>query len=210
MKQNASKILAAATLAAAFLVPAPAAEAHCDSVDGPVVVDAKVALGKGDVAPILKWSSASQEPEIRDAFQRTIVVRKLGAEAQHLADTAFFETLVRLHRETEGFAYTGLKKGGNQPTFIGQLETALSSGSVDNFARLVGEHAAAGVKAKFAKALEAKKRADGTAAEGRAWVAAYVDLMHYTKAVVEAVHAEKGTHGTSGGPEAKATGHSCD
>jgi hypothetical protein len=210
MKQSTSLILAAAALAATLLVPAPAAEAHCDSVEGPVVVDAKAALEKGDVAPVLKWISATQEPEVRGAFQKTLVVRKLGPEALQLADTTFFETLVRLHRETEGFPYTGLKKGGNEPAFIGQLESALAAGSVDDFARLVGEHAAAGVKAKFAKALEAKKGAEGTPAEGRAYVTAYVDLMHYTKAIVEAVHAGAGAQAAPHGAGLKASDHSCD
>ncbi len=210
MNRFASLAFPAATLAAALLVSAPVAEAHCDSVDGPVVVDARAALGAGDVAPVLKWISAAQEPEVRDAFQRTLAVRKLGPDAQQLADTAFFETLVRLHRETEGFPYTGLRKGGSEPAFIGKLETALSTGSVDDFAKLVGEHAAAGIRAKFATALEARKKVDRTPAEGRVYVAAYVDLMHYTKSIVEAVHAEKGTNGTPGGARAKAPGHSCD
>ncbi len=203
-------VLYAVALAAALLVTAPKAQAHCDSVDGPVVLDAKAALAKGDVAPVLKWISAAQEPGIRETFRRTLAVRKLGADAQQLADTAFFETLVRLHRETEGAPYTGLKTGAGQPAFIGRLDTALASGSVDDFAGLVGEHAAAGVKARFAKALEAKKKAEGTPAEGRAYVAAYVDLMHYTQAIVEAVHAETGAHAAPHGTGPKAAGHSCD
>ena len=210
MKRTISSTLASAALAAALLFPAAPAAAHCDSLTGPVVVDAKAALGKGDVAPVLKWISASQEPEVRTAFQRTLAVRKLGPDAQELADTAFFETLVRLHRETEGFAYTGLKKGGDEPMFIGRLEAALGSGSVDDFAKLVGEHATAGVKARFAKALEAKKKVDASPAEGRAYVAAYVELMHYTQAIVEAVHAEGGAHGAAHAQAPKGAGHTCD
>jgi hypothetical protein len=210
MKRNTTLTLSAAALAAALLFPAAPAEAHCDSVDGPVVVDAKAALAKGDVAPVLKWVSAAQEAEVRDAFQRSLVVRKLGAEAQRLADTAFFETLVRLHRETEGAAYTGLKKGVKEPAFIGSLESALASGSVDGFAKLVGEHAAAKVKEKFAVALEAKSKVNASPADGRTYVAAYVDLMHSTKAIVEAVHGGSAGHAapTAHGP--KASGHTCD
>jgi hypothetical protein len=215
MNPRYSLLVPAAALAAALLVPAPAARAHCDSVDGPVVADAKAALAKGDVAPVLKWISAKQEADVREVFARTLAVRRLGADAQTVADTSFFETLVRLHRETEGAPYTGLKPAGNQPMFIGKLDGALSSGSVDNFAKLVGEHAAAGVRSRFAKAFEAKKKADATPADGRAYVAAYVDLMHYTEAVVEAVHAEGGhaAHAEGGAPhsaEAKAAGHTCD
>jgi hypothetical protein len=207
MTPRASRIAPAAALAAAFLLAAPPAAAHCDSVTGPVVVDAKAALANGDVAPVLKWISAAQEAEIRESFRRTLAVRKLGADAQQLADTSFFETLVRLHRETEGAAYTGLKKGGDEPAFIGRLESALSSGSVEDFARLVGEHAAAGVRARFDKASAARKKAEASPADGRAYVAAYVELMHYTKAVVEAVHARSGSHGAAG---PKAAGHTCD
>jgi hypothetical protein len=210
MRPRTSLILTGAALAAALLVTAPRAEAHCDSVEGPVVVDAKAALGKGDVAPVLKWISAAQEPAVRDAFQKTLVVRKLGPEAQQLADTAFFETLVRLHRETEGAAYTGLKRGVKEPAFIGNLDSALASGSVDGFAKLVGEHAAAKVKEKFAIALEAKAKADASPADGRTYVAAYVDLMHSTKAIVEAVHAGPAGYGKPQAAGPKASGHTCD
>lgn len=208
MKPNTILTLSAAAIAAVLLFPAAPAAAHCDSLTGPVVVDAKAAIARGDVAPILKWVSAPQEAEVREAFRRTLAIRKLGPDAQRLADTSFFETLVRLHRETEGAPYTGLKKGGDEPAFIGRLEAALSSGSVDEFARLVGEHAAAGVRGRFAKALEAKKTAESSPAAGRAYVAAYVDLMHYTKAVVEAVHAESAGPGAPGA--VKAGGHTCD
>lgn len=209
MKRTTLPTFAAAALAAALLFPATPAAAHCDSVEGPVVVDAKGALEKGDVAPVLKWISAAQEPAIREAFRKTLAVRKLGAEAKEVADTAFFETLVRLHRETEGAAYTGLKRGVKDPAFIGQLESALTSGSVDAFSKLVGEHAAAGIQGRFSKALAAKKTADASPADGRAYVAAYVELMHYTKAIVEAVHAEHAGPAAHAAP-AKGAGHTCD
>ena len=202
-------LLAPAALAAALLVAAPRAEAHCDSVTGPVVVDAKAAIAKGDVAPVLKWVSAAQEPEVREAFRRTLAVRRLGDDARLLADTAFFETLVRLHRETEGFPYTGLKAGGTEPGFIGALDAALAAGSVDEFAKTVGEHASAAIRSKFAKALAAKRIADASPAEGRAYVAAYVELMHGTKAIVEAVHGGA-SHAPGTGSDPKAAGHTCD
>jgi hypothetical protein len=39
-----------------WLVPRIAG-AHCDTLDGPVVMTAKAALEKGDVTPVLKWSA---------------------------------------------------------------------------------------------------------------------------------------------------------
>lgn len=185
---------ALALLLALVLVPLPAA-AHCDSVDGPVVADARTALASGDVTPALKWVGPKQEPEARAAFRKAVAVRPLNADARETADTFFFETLVRLHRETEGALYTGLKPAGGQPPFIAKVEGSLASGSIDDFSRLVAEHAASGVNVRFRKAVEARKSAGKSVADGRAYVAAYVDLMHYVESVVTAVHADGHAHG---------------
>ena len=60
--------------------------AHCDTLEGPVVTDAKKALEKGDVNPVLKWVKKEQEGEIREAFKKTLAVRSKGPEAKELAD----------------------------------------------------------------------------------------------------------------------------
>ena len=73
--------------------------AHCDTMDGPVVKDARVALDSKDITPVLKWIAPDKEGGIREAFQHALTVRALGAEARTLADRFFFETLVRVHRE---------------------------------------------------------------------------------------------------------------
>jgi hypothetical protein len=91
------------SLAAFLIVLLPqTANAHCDTLDGPVVAAALVALENGDVTPVLKWVTRENEPEIRAAFSRTLAVRGKGPEAKGLADMYFFETLVRLHRAGEG------------------------------------------------------------------------------------------------------------
>ena len=43
--------------------------AHCDTLDGPVVKTARVALEKGEVTPILKWVKKENESEITDLFK---------------------------------------------------------------------------------------------------------------------------------------------
>jgi hypothetical protein len=64
--------------------------AHCDTLDGPVVGEARMALEKGDVSPLLKWVTKEHEREIRNAFARTLAVRAKGREARELADRFFF------------------------------------------------------------------------------------------------------------------------
>lgn len=85
---------------------------HCDSLDGPVVNAARAALAANDVALVLPYVHADAEDEIRQAFESTREVRRLGPAAQTLADLAFFETVVRVHRAGEGAPYTGLKPAG--------------------------------------------------------------------------------------------------
>src|SRR5512134_1549988 len=97
-----------ATVVGLGLTPYPVG-AHCDSVEGPVVQDARRALAQGDPTPVLKWVRPEHEAEIRDAFQQTLAVRGKGDDAQRLADRYFFETLVRIHRAGDGEAFTALK-----------------------------------------------------------------------------------------------------
>lgn len=166
-------------LALAVLV-APVARAHCDSLDGPVVVDARKALAAGDVTLVLKWVRTEDEAQIREAFQRTLAVRKLSAESKELADRYFFETLVRVHRQAEGAPYTGLKPTGAEvEPGIREAEEAIHSGSVAVLNRRIGEHVAAEMQRRFDDLMNKKKLADSSVAKGREFVAAYADFIHF-------------------------------
>lgn len=76
------------------LIDATPALAHCDGLDGPVVSAARLALQTGDVNRVLIWVRPEDIGEIRHAFSEALATRKLGPQAQELADRYFFETLV--------------------------------------------------------------------------------------------------------------------
>jgi len=172
-----------AVLAASIALALPA-RAHCDTPEGPVVAAAKLALQKRDVTPALKWVGKDSEKEIRDAFALTLKVRSQGADAQQLADTYFFETLVRVHRAGEGEPYTGLKSAGTiDPVFLA-ADQSLEKGTVDDLAADVAKAAQEKIRALFAQALEKKKHADESVEAGREYVAAYVAYLHF----VESAH----------------------
>jgi hypothetical protein len=154
------------------------AYAHCDTLAGPVIKDAKVALEKGDVTPVLKWIKKEHEGEIREVFKKTLAVRKQSKEAKELADMYFFETLVRIHRAGEGAPYTGLKAEPVEP-IITESDKALDSGSVDNLVKHVTDTVAKGIRERFAHAKETKKHADESVEAGREFVEAYVEFTHY-------------------------------
>jgi len=156
--------------------------AHCDAMDGPVVVEAKEALAKGDVTPVLKWTPKEDESAIRAAFQKTLAVRTKGKEAQELADAYFLETLVRIHRAGEGAPYTGLKPAGADPGLgVREADQALAAGSADDLVKMLNELTAIGVRQRFAATLEKKKHAAASVDKGREYVAAYVDFVHYVE-----------------------------
>lgn len=161
------------------------ANAHCDTLDGPVVESARIALTTGDVTGVLKWVSIDDEQLIRTAFQNTMEVRKLGGQAQKLADMYFFETLVRIHRAGEGAPYTGLKPGAEVDPAIALADKALESGSVDKLVGVLTDATAKGIRERFLRALETKKHADESVTAGRDFVEAYVIFTHY----VEGLHA---------------------
>lgn len=79
-----TSVAAMAILCHGLLVPRTAG-AHCDTMDGPVVMAAKTALEKGEVTPVLKWVKKEYEEEIRLAFKKTLAVRSKAPEAKELA-----------------------------------------------------------------------------------------------------------------------------
>jgi hypothetical protein len=183
MNRNTLKIGLVTCLLAAALITPSKVNAHCDTLAGPVIADARLALKSGDVTPVLKWVKPEAENEIRAAFTRAIKVRSKGPDAQELADTYFFETLVRVHRAGEGAPYTGLKSESVE-TVIAATDQALESDSIETLLKMVGDETARGIRQKFVHAAESKKHAGDSVMAGRAYVAAYVELTHY----VEALH----------------------
>jgi hypothetical protein len=177
-------LLAVAVLGAGF---ADSAAAHCDSLDGPVVRDARAALQNGDPTLVLRWVGEQQEPEIRAAFARTLAVRGAGAQAQELADSYFFETLVRLHRAGEGEAFTGLKPAGSIDPAIADADHALQSGSGPQLAMRISAAVDAGIRRRFEAAAEARNHAGESVAAGRDYVEAYVEYVHFVESVVRIV-----------------------
>jgi hypothetical protein len=158
------------------------AQAHCDTVDGPVVKEAQAALESKDVTPVLKWVRPDKEGEIREAFQHALGVRELGPEARALADRFFLETLVRIHREGEGAPYTGLKTAGTvvDPA-VAASDTALETGSVAPVAKLITAEVERGLRDRYAEAAQARKHAAESIDKGRQYVAAYVEFVHYAE-----------------------------
>lgn len=186
-----SSILIAVLLFTGLILPKQT-EAHCDSMDGPVVLAAQEALKTGDVNLVLIWVNKEQEDQIRKTFQQSMDVRDENEQVREMADMYFFETLVRLHRESEGAPYTGLKPAGTDfGPVIPAGDHALETGSLKELRDLIVREFEAGLHAYFGEMMEAKEFDPSDIKAGRDFVHKYVEFIHYAEPVYNAVKAEK-------------------
>lgn len=155
------------------------ADAHCDSMDGPVVEAARRALAMGDVAPALAWVRPQDEPEIRQVFERSQAVRAMGGAAVELAELWFFENLVRVHRTGEGEPYTGLKPSGTAvPPGIAAAERALETGSIEELHSWLAEDLARALRDRYERVVATADHDPTDVEAGRRYVTAYTEFVH--------------------------------
>jgi len=165
------------------------AAAHCDSMDGPVIMEAKSALSKGDVTPLLKWVPESEEARIKAVFDQATPLGELGSEAQESADQQLFATLVEVHRASEGAPYSGIKPAGGIDPAVTAADIALKNGNIDSLVAKITEKFEQNARERFTAALMTKSKAGDSVVEGREFVKEYVQYVHYIEGVHNAIAA---------------------
>jgi len=161
--------------------------AHCDSLDGPVVKAARKALAASNVNLVVIWVQKDDEAQTRRAFEKTLAVRHLNADARDLADLYFFETVVRFHCAGEGEPYNGLKPAGRDlGPAIPAADKALDVGTIEPVTKVLLSEIGHGLSDHFLEAFHKKEYDKDNVEAGRAYVKAYVRYMHYVEALHEA------------------------
>jgi hypothetical protein len=195
------KMLTAAIVATGLLLSAQTAQAHCDSLDGPVAKAAQKALEDGNVNPVLAYAPESAEVEIRAAFDKSRKVRGLGADARALADQAFMETVIRLHRAGEGATYTGLKPpGADYGPVIPAAEHAVETGDLSRLKAVLVEEIEHAVRERLVHVRDLQNNASlepKTAAEvphARERVSAELGFITFAEALRQAVLGKGAEH----------------
>ena len=179
------KALFVLSLIALFsMVSIQPASAHCDSFDGPALIDAAKALETNNVELIKKWIRAEDETTVVPLFHKTYSLKDGDAEIYEIVKTHFYETFVRLHREMEGATFTGLKPAGTTAHITVMSDKALESGDFNSLLTALNKHVNGQLTEKYDKTAALYKVKDHSVEEGRAYVEAYVDYTH----AVEAVH----------------------
>jgi hypothetical protein len=187
------KMLIVAIAAVGLMLAAPAAQAHCDAVDGPVAKAVQKALETGNVNLVLAYAPATAEAEIRTAIEKSRKVRGLGSDARALADQAFMEIVIRLHRAGEGAAYTGLKPAGaDYGPVIPAAEHAVETGDLTRLRAVLNEEIEHALRKRLAqvRALQKATLEPTTAAEiphVRERVSAELGFVTFAETIRQAV-----------------------
>lgn len=169
---------------AALTLGSATAYAHCDSYDGPVIKDAMKALQTNNVMILYKWINPADEAEIAALFDKTYRLRNGDAEIYAIVEKHFLETLVRLHRASEGAPYTGLKPAGQTGAIIVLSDQALADGDIDGLLGKLNAHLSNVIREKYGKVQALSPVKDASPVDGRKFVAAYVDFIH----TIDGVH----------------------
>ncbi len=184
-------LVMAMTMALIVGMSSPAA-AHCDTLDGPVIQDARKALEVKDITPVLKWVKPRDEKSIRTAFARALAAK--GKKDEAAAENQFFVTLVKIHRAGEGAPFAGLKPAGEIEPAIVEADKSLTNGSADALVKQMTDEMAVGIKKRFERAAATYKHKDETVEQGREFVEAYVEYTHFVEKLHQ-VAAGKNAHG---------------
>lgn len=156
--------------------------AHCDTMDGPVIKDSRIAIEKNNINYVLKWIQREDEKELKDAFLLTMKVRKLGPDAKILADKYFFETLVRLHRSGEGVPFTGLKPSGTPiDEKVLAADKSLETGNLTQLKAMIPGEKIAELEERYMKAVALKNFDVNNVEAGRKYVGAYVQFFKFAE-----------------------------
>lgn len=186
---NLKSVLVLSLLSLMIFISVPAS-AHCDSYDGPVIKEALRALETNNVELVYKWITSDQENEITSLFKTTYELRKGNKEVYAIVEKHFLETLVRLHRETEGAPYTGIKSAGSMTPLVEMADNSLAKKDVNTVVNTVTVHLADIIKERYEKAAELSKTKDHSIKRGREYVHAYVEYTHTLEALEHILHGE--------------------
>lgn len=182
----------AVTLAMVVLWP-QRASAHCDTLDGPTAQDGVKALESADLAHALKWITPEGEAELREVFERALAARRLGLEAQEVADQWFLENLVRIHRAGEGAPFTGLLPAGVPvEEKVAAADRSIEQGDLRPLAGLVSTERWPELERRFAKVLERREYDLHDVDAGRSYIEAYVSFFKFAEGHDHAGHDHAG------------------
>jgi hypothetical protein len=174
--------LVSLSILALWILSTNLAFAHCDTMDGPLIADARKAMGQNNVNYVLKWVSAANESEIRDAFNLVMKVKGLSHEAKELSEKYFYDTLVRIHRAGEGVLFTGVKPSGTPiDEKVLSADKSIETGNLTPLKGMISEADMPELTERFKKVMSLKNFNVNNVDAGREYIEAYVQFFKFAE-----------------------------
>jgi len=138
------------------------------------------------------------EADLTKAFQKTLQARKQGKEAAEIAEYWLCETAVRMQREGEGAAYTGLKPAGlDWGPVVPRAEKAIEKGNAEEVINFIALAVQEELEERFKRVMSKKEYDVNNVDAAREYVQAelgFVLFSHhlYTTITGGGEHGEEG------------------
>jgi hypothetical protein len=159
---------------------------HFDRMDGLVVKSAEEALEMENINYVLPFIKEKYEDELKDAFERTVLVRELSGDAAELADYWFFETAVRLHLKGRGMPYTGLKPSNlNGEPVITMAEQAIRTENMNDLMNFILSSIKEDVWSRFDDVLSKKDYDINDVDDARDYVDGLLNFLSYLQQLIK-------------------------
>ena len=170
------------------------AYAHCDTTDGPVVNAARRALSENNINYVLIWVKPEFEKEILKALEKAKEKGQLAKsnEEKELAETEFFEFVVKIHREGEGALYEGIKPQGSVDHEIELADKAVETGKLEEVLEHITSSEQKTLVTNLFNELEEKsKYSVDDISKGREYVKVYANFIHAVEKAIKGETSEE-------------------
>lgn len=171
--------------------------AHCDTLDGPVVAAANKALDNQNANYALVWVQPEAEKQIIVAFNETIqrlAEAKTVDDASHIK-YAFYEQVVKVHREGEGANFDGLKPAGSTDAALQLADRAVESKNLNEVLEHIDSSEQKEKVQLLFEELQAKSDFDlNDLKAGRSYVKLYAHFIHAAEHAINGSHDDHHNH----------------
>lgn len=162
---------------------------NCDSMGGPVVKAAEMALEMENVNHILPYVNEDDENEIKSAFEKASFVRELNADAADLADYWFFETVVRLHLKGKNEPFHGLKSSKDDMSpIMRKAKMAMDEEDLTDLFEFLSAKLETEMRKRFMEVLNSKDCDFNEVDEAREYVNSVIEFVSYVDDVQRFLH----------------------
>ncbi len=153
---------------------------NCDSMGGPVVKAAEMALEMENVNHILPYVNEEDENEIKSAFEKVSFVRELNEDAAELADYWFFETVVRLHLKGKNEPFHGIKPSkGDLSPIMRKAKIAMDEEDLTDLFEFLSAKLENEMRKRFMEVLNSKDYDFNEVDEAREYINSVIEFVSY-------------------------------